>query len=66
MDVDLMTSFSGVAATIGNVGPGFGEVSSLANYSGLPAGAKIILSLDMLVGRLEIFNILIFFSLKKF
>ncbi|HDJ33816.1 MAG TPA: TrkH family potassium uptake protein [Bacteroidetes bacterium] len=66
MDVDLMTSFSGVTATIGNVGPGFGEVSSLSNYSGLPAGAKILLSLDMLIGRLEIFNILIFFSLKNF
>ncbi len=65
MEVDLMTSFSGVAATIGNVGPGFGHVSSLGNYSSIPLAGKLVLTLDMLIGRLEIFNILIFFSIRR-
>ena len=40
--VDLMTSFSGCVASIGNVGPGFGGVNSMANYGDLPAIVKFI------------------------
>jgi len=58
LNIDLMTSFSGTAACIGNVGPGLGKVSSLGNYGNLPDVAKIILSGDMLIGRLEIYSIL--------
>ncbi len=62
MNIDLMTSFSAAIATIGNVGPGFGEVSSLGNYNGLPEMAKILLSWNMLLGRWEIFSFLSLFT----
>lgn len=64
-NVDVMTAFSASIATIGNVGPGFGDVSSLGNFSGLPDIAKWLLSVNMLMGRLEIFNILALFYLKN-
>jgi len=64
-NVDTLTSFSASAATLGNVGPGFGEVSSLGNFGSLPNPAKFILSLNMLLGRLEIFSIIIMFILLK-
>lgn len=56
--VDLITAFSGAAAALGNVGPGFGGVSSLGNYNALPDFSKFVLSVNMLLGRLEIFPIL--------
>jgi len=63
--IDLETSFSAVIATLGNVGPGFGEVSSLSNYGSLPSGAKLILTGDMLMGRLELFSILSLFYVRS-
>ncbi len=57
--IDVLTAFSGSAAAMGNVGPGFGSVSSLANYGHLPGGAKWILTIVMLLGRLEIFGLLL-------
>lgn len=63
MGIDGMTSLSASIATIGNVGPGFGEVSSLGNYGGLPDAAKYVLSVNMLLGRLEIMNIFAIFLL---
>ncbi len=64
LGVDIMTSFSSVVACIGNVGPGFGQVGSLASYSNLPDIAKWVLSFDMIIGRLEIFSIFMFLTLK--
>ena len=58
--VDILTAFSGSAAAMGNVGPGFGLVSSLGNYSQIPSVGKWILSAVMLLGRLEIFGLLLF------
>jgi trk system potassium uptake protein TrkH len=55
--IDGMTAFSASIATIGNVGPGFGGVSSFGNYAQLPDAAKYILSANMLLGRLEIMNV---------
>lgn len=63
MGIDGMTSLSASIATIGNVGPGFGEVSSLGNYGQLPNAAKYILSVNMLLGRLEIMNVFALFLL---
>jgi trk system potassium uptake protein TrkH len=57
MDIDGMTAFSASVATLGNVGPGFGTVSSLGNFGHLPDAAKYILSANMLLGRLEIMNV---------
>lgn len=65
MDVDLITSFSASATTIGNVGPGFGNVSSMGNFGGLPAPAKFILTINMLLGRLEIFSVISLFYFRS-
>lgn len=61
MDIDGLTAFSASIASIANVGPGFGDVGSLDNYAALPAAAKYVLSFEMLLGRLEIMNILALF-----
>ncbi len=65
MNVDIMSAFSATAATIGNVGPGFSTVSSLGNFSTIPDAGKFILSIDMLLGRLEIFGIMSLFFLRS-
>lgn len=65
LDVDLFTAFSASITTIGNVGPGFGEVSSLSNFSSLPSFGKFVLTLNMLLGRLEIFNIIVLLMIRK-
>ena len=62
--VDLLTGFSGTVACLGNVGPGFGEVYSLGNYSGIPAAVKFFNAFLMLLGRLEIFGLIQLFFLK--
>ena len=64
LGVDLMTSFSGAIASIGNVGPGFGAVGSMDNFSQLPALFKLSDSLLMLFGRLEIFGLIQLFFIK--
>lgn len=62
---DIMTSFTAAIACIGNVGPGFGEVGSLDNYSELPTILKLNSTLLMLVGRLEIFGFIQLFFLRS-
>ncbi len=59
--VDVLTSFSAVLASIGNIGPGLGTVGPAENYAHLPMAAKGVLSLCMLLGRLEIFTVIILF-----
>lgn len=53
---DLLTSFSASIACISNVGPGFGEIGSMNNFSELPGVLKLCSTLLMLIGRLEIFG----------
>lgn len=60
MGVDFVTSFAAVAATIGNIGPGFGMVGPVENYAQLPFLGKWLLIWCMLLGRLEIFTVIIF------
>ena len=61
MGLDLATSFTAVAATIGNIGPGLGSVGPAENYAHLPQAAKAVLILCMVLGRLEIYTVLILF-----
>ena len=56
--LDFTTGVTASIACIGNVGPGFGEVGSMSNYSALPAVLKVSGMLEMLIGRLEIFPVL--------
>ncbi len=60
--LDFITSISGAATSISNVGPGLGSViGSSGNFSTLPDFSKWILSAGMLLGRLELFAILVLF-----
>lgn len=58
-DFDLLTSMSAVITSINNVGPAFGALGPVDNFSALSDFSKIVLSANMLVGRLEIFPMLI-------
>lgn len=60
--LDLVTATSAVAASIGNIGPGLGDVGPAGNYASLPGLAKWMLSSLMIVGRLEIFPVLVLFT----
>lgn len=57
LGLDHVTAFSAVAACLNNLGPGLGEVAT--NYAGIPAASKWVLMFAMLLGRLEIFTLLI-------
>ena len=59
--LDASTAFSSAVACLGNIGPGFGDVGPMENYAGLPAAAKWLLVLCMLLGRLEIYTVFILF-----
>ncbi len=59
MGVDFVTSFGAVAATIGNIGPGFGLVGPVENYAQIPCLGKWLLIWCMLLGRLEIYTVII-------
>ena len=64
--LDFMTGITASIACIGNVGPGFGDIGSMSNYSSLPNFIKLSGMLEMLIGRLEIFPVLYLLrSLKK-
>jgi trk system potassium uptake protein TrkH len=60
LGVDQVTAFSAVAAMMNNLGPGLGEVS--ANYATLSDPVKWVLTFAMLLGRLEIFTLLVLFT----
>jgi len=57
--LDFMSAISSVAACLGNVGPGLGTVGPMDNFSGVPVIGKWILIACMLLGRLEIYTILV-------
>ena len=61
MGVDVVTSFAAVAASIGNIGPGLGLVGPTDNYAHIPVLGKWLLILCMLLGRLEIYTVLVLF-----
>jgi len=60
--LDFVTSISGAATSISNVGPGMGSIiGPSGNFASLPDLSKWILSLAMILGRLELFAILVLF-----
>jgi trk system potassium uptake protein len=59
--VDVLTSFTSVLACLGNIGPGLGSVGPAENYASIPLLGKWVLIFCMLLGRLEIFTIIILF-----
>ena len=58
----LETSLSGVASCINNIGPALGDAGPMSNYAFYSPASLIVLALDMLFGRLEIFPMLLLFS----
>ncbi len=62
MGNDFDTSVGTVAATLGNIGPGIGNVGPAQNYAEIQVVGKWFLSFLMLVGRLELFTVLVLFS----
>lgn len=62
LGLDMATSLGSVAATLGNIGPGLGSVGPTDNYAFMPPAGKWVLSLFMLLGRLELFTVIILLS----
>ena len=60
-NLDFETSFSAVLACLNNIGPGMAAVGPTANFAALSNLSKIVLTIAMLIGRLEIYPILLFF-----
>ena len=61
--LDTVTALSAAASAVSNVGPGLGQiVGPVGTYAGLPDSAKWILSFGMLLGRLEIFTVIVLFT----
>ena len=62
LGLDLVTAISGAASAIGNVGPGLGDIiGPSGSYQSIPDFGKVILCAGMILGRLEIFAILVIF-----
>jgi trk system potassium uptake protein len=62
LGLDFISSLGAVATCLGNVGPGFGSVGPVNNFASIPETGKWFLSFLMLLGRLELFTVLIIFS----
>jgi trk system potassium uptake protein TrkH len=62
MDLDLSSAIGLAASAIGNIGPAFGDFGPTENYAMLPDIGKWLLSFCMLLGRLEIFTVMVLFS----
>jgi len=62
LGVDFDTALGSVATSLGNVGPGIGKVGPVNNFADIPAAGKWLLGILMLVGRLELFTVLIIFT----
>ena len=60
--IDPLTAASASATSLGNAGPGFGSIGPLFNFLHLPATSKLISSLLMIIGRLEIYTFFIIFT----
>jgi len=61
LGLDFVSSLTASATCLGNIGPGFGLVGPTQNFSFIPAIGKYVLTLEMLIGRLEIYPMLVLF-----
>lgn len=61
LGLDMVSAFAASAACVGNIGPGFGSVGPVDNFAHIPAAGKWILAWCMLLGRLEIYTVIILF-----
>ena len=63
--MNLLDSFTSSIAMVGNIGPAFGNVGSMSNYDAVPVLAKIVMGLEMIVGRLGLYAAFAVFAIKK-
>ena len=61
--IEVSEAFSGTLASLGNVGPGIGSLGTMGNYDAMPSVAKLIFTLDMFIGRIEIIPFLVVISM---
>ncbi len=61
---DILTALTTALATLGNIGPGFGRVGPTMNYALFPGWLKVWLSIIMMLGRLEIYTVLVLFTAR--
>jgi len=61
---DILTSLASALVTVGNIGPGFGKIAPTSNYAFYPDYIKWFLSFAMMVGRLEVYTVLVIFTPK--
>ena len=59
MGLDIVTATTSVIATLNNIGPGLAGVGATRNFAFIPAPGKVLLSLCMVLGRLELFSVLV-------
>ncbi|MDA8734394.1 TrkH family potassium uptake protein, partial [Flavobacteriaceae bacterium] len=62
LGLDFASAIGGAASSLGNVGPALGSLGPITNFDSLPEIGKYWCSFLMLVGRLELFTVLIFFT----
>ena len=61
LGLDVVTATTSVIATLGNIGPGLARVGSIENFAFIPAVGKVFLSICMILGRLELYTVLVLF-----
>lgn len=59
LGLDIVTATTSVVATLANIGPGLAKVGSIENFAFIPTAGKIFLSLCMILGRLELYTVLV-------
>lgn len=64
LGLDLISAASASVSCLSNVGPGLGLVGPMSNYAGISDAGKLVMTFLMLIGRLEIYTVLLVFSLK--
>lgn len=64
LGADLISGITATIACLGNIGPGFGSVGPMGNFAGLHPVSKIVLTLEMWIGRLEVLTVLVLFRME--
>jgi trk system potassium uptake protein len=64
LGADIMTGITAAIACLGNIGPGFGAIGPMGSYAELHPISKVVLTLAMWIGRLEVITVLVFFRIE--
>ncbi len=64
LGADLITGVTASIACLGNIGPGLNAVGPMASFADLHPASKIVLTLEMWIGRLEVLTVLVFFRVE--